>query len=272
MKRYQQDSNAPAHLRALIDSARTDELAAERRRRVAARLGIGAALVPSTVQAPDGGASEPRSAPTVPGSRATLAKLALGALVVIGTASVVASFSRESRTTRASMPVATATAAAAATAAMTPAPVTSAESVPSVSIAALPDVARGPGDTPHAHAPSRPLARAAAPSAPLPAAAESAADPDDLHAELVALEAVRAATAAGNPSEALRRLDAYGATFHGGKLREEASVLRIEALAARGDRDAANTAAEQLLRESPHTVYAARVRAAVDRASREQSQ
>jgi hypothetical protein len=83
---------------------------------------------------------------------------------------------------------------------------------------------------------------------------------------------VRAATAAGKPGEALQQLDHYRAAFPAGKLREEAAVLRIEALATQGDNALAREAADQLLRNSPNTVYAARVRAATLRASRESAQ
>jgi len=107
-------------------------------------------------------------------------------------------------------------------------------------------------------------------SVPSPAApASSASGSSDLHLEIIALDGVHRAIETGSPREALARLDDYGKRFPTGKLREEATVLRIEALHAGGDRQAAERLAERLLRDSPNTPYVARVRAALVQSPRE---
>jgi TolA-binding protein len=99
--------------------------------------------------------------------------------------------------------------------------------------------------------------------------AEATSGSGDLRLELVELDGARRATESGRPSEALTRLDDYASKFPVGKLREEAMVLRIEALHASGDRTNAEKLARRFLRESPNTPYAARVRAALVSLSRE---
>ena len=85
--------------------------------------------------------------------------------------------------------------------------------------------------------------------------------------EIAALDGVRRATEGGRPKEALTLLDDYAARFPAGKLREEALVLRIEALHASGDEAGAQRLAQKLLRSSPNTPYAARVRSALAKPS-----
>jgi hypothetical protein len=288
MKRYQQDPNAPSHLRKLLDSAKADDLDAERRNRVAARLGVGTALTPTPGLAarPPAPSRAPAPPALAPRPRLSLVTIAVGAVVLMGAATAVIAESRprapiEARVAPAALDpaatIATPVVEAPAIATATPTPAITAEprvaeAVPSVSIAALPDVKRRAHAivAPAIVAPVNPSPRETT-TPPLPATSEAQADvePGDLHAELVALQGVRSAIGAGQPRDALTRLDAYDARFRTGKLREEASVLRIEALAAAGEHRAAQSAADRLLGESPNTVYAARVRAAVARASRE---
>jgi hypothetical protein len=267
MKRYQQDPDVPSHLRTLLRSAKADDLDAARRQRVATRLGV----APPLATPLSSGAEAPRSGPApranVPRPRLSLVTMAVGAVALLGAASVGFVQTRPnapmvpSMTTPASSPAPVTMPGPITTAPIAPSPPIAAETapvaeaVPSVSIAALPDARR--------RAPS--LRAPAAPAAPVEA------EPGDLHAEIIALQAVRAAIVAGEPREALTGLDAYGAKFRAGKLREEASVLRIEALAAAGEHEKAQRAADRLLEESPNTVYAARVRTAVSRGSREQA-
>jgi hypothetical protein len=127
--------------------------------------------------------------------------------------------------------------------------------VPAMSVTALPNV--------EVAAPDVRAARTATVAAPR--AAAPATEVADLRAELLALDAVRAATDDGRPRKALALLDGYASKYKTGKLREEASVLRIEALAAAGERESARRLADRFLRESPTTIYTARVRAAVAR-------
>ncbi len=287
MKRYLRDPNAPSHLRKLVESASTDGLDVERRRRVAERLGL---TLPAALQTP-----------TSPGApSATVSWPAIGAIALAMTAiaggSVGYTRYAESRPT-ATAPVVP---GSSADAPEVPAPVEK-DSVGTMKVSALPDVpahrpadlpARRPADLPArrladlpahrpadlpAHRPDLPAHRPAdlpaertadvpaerTVTAARPAAPEAKQASRDLRLEIEALDGVRRTTEAGRPRDALALLDQYAAKFPAGKLREEALVLRIEALHASGDQSAADALGQRLLRESPSTPYAARVRAAL---------
>jgi hypothetical protein len=96
-------------------------------------------------------------------------------------------------------------------------------------------------------------------SKPASAATDSPAFTD----ELAMLDSARHAIDAADPARALSILDGYARRFAGGTMRQEASILRIEALEKAGDPFAAKRAAEAFLHENPTTPYAARVRSLV---------
>jgi hypothetical protein len=77
---------------------------------------------------------------------------------------------------------------------------------------------------------------------------------------VAALDAVRSTLANDDPKGALSFLAAYFRTFPRGRLRYEAEVLRIDALAKAGRSDTAKRHARELLRRHPNSVLAARVR------------
>ncbi|MEI9938046.1 MAG: hypothetical protein WDO69_12575 [Pseudomonadota bacterium] len=81
-----------------------------------------------------------------------------------------------------------------------------------------------------------------------------------LAAELAALDAARTSLSHSDPSAALVALDGYSRNFPRGRLRIEAEVLRIGALAKSGQTDAARKRAEAFLRRHPDSVLASRVR------------
>jgi hypothetical protein len=97
--------------------------------------------------------------------------------------------------------------------------------------------------SPHAARPARPPARGT------------------LTHELAALDAARATLADGDAKSALALLDIYGESFPRGRLALEAEVLRIDALARSGQREAARQRANAFLRRHPTSVLASRVRA-----------
>jgi hypothetical protein len=78
--------------------------------------------------------------------------------------------------------------------------------------------------------------------------------------EIAALDGAREALASGDSSRALRALDARDRAFPRGALGPEATVLRIEALALRGDRAAATRLAEAFLAASPRSPHASAIR------------
>jgi len=74
------------------------------------------------------------------------------------------------------------------------------------------------------------------------------------------VDTARALVASGDPGGALRAIDAYDHRFPHGLLAEEASLLRIQALAARGDRGAAALLAQRFHAEHPRSVHTDKIR------------
>jgi hypothetical protein len=112
-----------------------------------------------------------------------------------------------------------------------------------------------------------PLPAAPPPSAPaaaLPRApraeAKAVLSSADLTAELAAIDGARSALTGGDASGALSQLDAYSRTYPRGRLLLEAEVLRIDALARSGQREAAKRRAELFVQRYPKSVLKARVR------------
>jgi len=84
---------------------------------------------------------------------------------------------------------------------------------------------------------------------------------DRLREEAEALDAVRELLKLGDAADALGQLDAYQRRFAGGALREEALLLRIEALVSAGDRTTASAVARHFLKAYPASVHVNRVAA-----------
>ncbi|MBX3198974.1 MAG: hypothetical protein KF894_12655 [Labilithrix sp.] len=241
MKRYRHDPNAPGHLRSLVESARGDGLGEERRRLVAERLGI----APTAGPPPSGPVRKSSPASRAP---APFGAIALTAVAFIGGAVAFVAVNRQSHE---EPPLAAAPAITpppeppSPLVDSPPSPAADATSIPSMRVGALRDAPAG-------------RAPVAKPSAGAEPGAKGSAG--DLRLEIAALDRVRHAAEARRPREALALLDDYAAKFPSGRLREEALVLRIEALHASGDQAGAERLAQQLLRSSPNTPYAARVR------------
>ena len=122
------------------------------------------------------------------------------------------------------------------------------------------------------------LERTTTPSIPSPSPAVSATDvpqppaPTDtatplsvsLMAEQVMLLDRARATASLRPDEALAALDAYASRFPGGELTDQAAVVRVEALVARGDRSTAERVAAPYLRGNDTSPIARRMRALLE--------
>lgn len=85
-----------------------------------------------------------------------------------------------------------------------------------------------------------------------------------LRAELAALDTVRSTLADGNPTGALSSLAAYYRAFPRGRLRLEAEVLRIDALAKSGQSEAAKRTAQDFIKRHPDSVLTPRVRPYAD--------
>jgi hypothetical protein len=105
-------------------------------------------------------------------------------------------------------------------------------------------------------APSAPPSSLPEPTRPL----EAPVAVSTLSAEVAALEQAHAALAVHDAEGALLALDRYHAKFPAGRLASEETVLRIQALLARGDGDAADALANRFFAAHPDSSYADRVR------------
>ena len=108
-----------------------------------------------------------------------------------------------------------------------------------------------------------PQPAAAAPSAGAARAEPRPASAPPLAAELAALDTARASLSHSDPVAALAALDGYARAFPRGRLKLEAEVLRIGALAKSGQTEAARKRAEAFLKHHPDSVLASRVRSYV---------
>lgn len=83
--------------------------------------------------------------------------------------------------------------------------------------------------------------------------------------ELALVSAARAALEDGDPAACLRAVDGYDARFGSGTFAQEMAVMRIEALAASGERARARILAERFLEANVKSPYAGRVRSVIER-------
>jgi hypothetical protein len=118
--------------------------------------------------------------------------------------------------------------------------------------------------------PAAPVAAATTSAPPAPRAAIARADATphdgavDVRRQVAWIDHARSLADSGDPSGALQALDGYDRAFPHGVLSEESALLRIEALAARGDHRGATALAKRFLVEHPRSVHAAKVRSLLD--------
>ena len=121
--------------------------------------------------------------------------------------------------------------------------------------------------------PARPSASPVAPRAfefPPPSPAEPAPTATSSVAEEVAvLDRARALLAAGKASDALRALDAHALRHPNAVMALEATVVRVEAELARGNRTSAERYARALIAAHPNTGHARKVMKLLERANDE---
>lgn len=144
-----------------------------------------------------------------------------------------------------------------------PTPVTAAQVAPVVELPPKRDATPGPAVEPNA-VQNPNLEPAATPSSARSSGrVRSSGAADSLGGELTRIDAARGALRAGDANRCMRLLDEYSRDFPKGGLRTEATVLRIEALSALGERDAARSLGRSFLARSPNGPYARRVRSLV---------
>jgi hypothetical protein len=176
-------------------------------------------------------------------------KLALAALILGGVAAIVVA----SRT-RDAVPA--------------PAPTAASRAIVASSLSAVESSSPSPSNAePAANAPAsaEPTAIAsAAPTATATASSPRMPRALTLAEEVLLVDRARAALGRGDTSGALRALDEHDARSSHGALAPEATVLRIEALVAAGERAKAMTTARAFLATHPSSPLAARVRKIVE--------
>jgi TolA-binding protein len=214
----------------LLRAGRSDAMPAQSRRQILAGIGIGGLLGASTV------ASGVRAA-----AKGWFAKATLG----------VASALTIWAGVRATHPSPPATEAA---------PVAVAPRAPARNAAPRP--AAAPAEEPAAAPEPAAAERSKAPAVNVPRSA-LASNEASLRQELGAIEQARRAFLAHDYTQSLRLLDEYTRKFPKRQLGSEATVLRIEALAARGDRDTASRIGHDFLQSHPNGPYAQRVRSVI---------
>jgi outer membrane protein assembly factor BamD (BamD/ComL family) len=84
-----------------------------------------------------------------------------------------------------------------------------------------------------------------------------------LTAEVEALDEARRALREGDPVRALKTVDDYERVLHGSRLRDEATILRIEALERSGQRGAAAKLAAEFVANNPNSPLVDRARGLV---------
>jgi hypothetical protein len=233
----QEEQGGDELTRSLLRSARDDAPAPHARQKTMIALGL-AGGVGATVTA----ATATSTAATLAKGSASVALLkwigvgVLGGVVTVGAVAVV-----QSRNSAAPS-VAPSVKTAANPAPIEPAPIQTAAPAaePAPSAAPIEEPAAKPAEAPKASA--------------KPAEKTSLAD------EVAALDVARVALASGNAAAALRALDDHDRRFPGGALGPEATVMRIEALALRGDRASAARLGRAFLDAHPRSPHASRIR------------
>jgi hypothetical protein len=121
---------------------------------------------------------------------------------------------------------------------------------------------RAPEAPAAAEAPSSVAPPSSATTRAVRSALPTSAPPEpSLTAEVEALDEARRALSEGDPERALRSVDAYEKTLHGSRLRDEATILRIEALGRSGQKQAAAKLATEFVANNPNSPLVDRARA-----------
>jgi hypothetical protein len=219
----------------LLRLARREGPSSAGRQRILAGVAVAAAA--GAVSSASAAAAKGTSAVEAVPSRAAL-KWAIFGAVGVGTAALALLVSGHHAPKTVSAPANSARPAASLTAPLPPEPAPEPAPAPELSpVTKLEDLPRLSSSADSVH------------TAPAPSLAD----------EVAAIKAAKSALLAGNASEALHQLDAYRARFPRGRLTQEASVVRIEALLKSGNRSAASAAGDRFLAAHADSPYAARV-------------
>jgi hypothetical protein len=252
--------------RAVLTSARLDVVGEDGLKRTLVALGAGAAAISTTTSTASAGLAAGGGAATAAGGATVLfggigvgaAMKWLGVAVAVmcaGTAVTAASMSG-----RGSARLDRRTAPAAAALSMAAAPPTCA--VMNATGGPPPEHGSPPeptttGDTAAVVEAVTPVASGGSMHpAPLAASSVAARTASSLDMEVAALDRVRSALAERDATRAIEELDAYDRAFPSPVLRDEATVLRVDALVEQGNRAGAEALARRFLLANPRSPHA----------------
>jgi hypothetical protein len=229
--------------RSLLSAGEAEEPLGDSARRVAAALGLGASVALQAHAARAGLASQTSAAAL---RWAAVALVGAGGLLLVGHAL---------RRGHAVEPPSDVPVAA-------PQPAQSATQAAVESVPEPPSIPSAEAVLPKASVRSHPM-----PPSPAPPAVAPSASSGSLGDEIALLDAARRALRGGDARLALGELDRHQAEFPRGLLGQEATLLRIEALARSGSRPAAEALARQFLARQPNSPHAKRIESLLGQAS-----
>ncbi len=248
LKTYLRDAEGDPLKRALLESAKADAPNANTRAQALSML-AGVRVPPP--------ATGLRGRGTALGGGSYLH--AIAAVFVIGAGVATLTLTTSSRSAGGARAAdADAPAVETAAPASTAAPVSMADSVPSVTLDALPSAAAPPALTK-----KTPLVRGDAKEPATPAAARPQSS--TLSRELAMIEAARTAFSAGDTDRTLALLGDYDVAFPSGTFAVDVAVLRIEALARAGRADEARALGNAFLESHRQGAFARRIANTLDR-------
>jgi hypothetical protein len=244
------DHGATSEELKLLRAGLTEEPGLEGKQRLAAALGLGVTAwgATSTASAATNAMSKAGMGASFGGKLGVKWLVVLAGGVTVGAAALVVMLAKPA-------PVVESTPPRAAPGVVVAAPrvaVTSADSAPSVGTDPAPVERVAVAEAPKA---------AAAPRQTVEASTPAPADSASISREIAAVDQVRTLVSKGQSSAALTALGKYRKEFPRGVLRQEATLLQIEALAKAGNLAAAREIGQRFLREHPRTPHEKRVRA-----------
>jgi len=228
--------------RSLLSAGEREEPSAESTRRVAASLGLGASV-----------ALRVHAARGVMASQTSAAALRWAAVALVGAGGLLLVGQAVRRGHGVARPP--------------DVPVEAPQPALSPEPAAVDSVPEPPSIPSEGASPPKASVRSTPRSPALPAVAPSASS-GSLHDEIALLDAARRALRAGDARLALGELDRHQAEYPHALLGQEATLLRIEALARSGNRPAAEALARQFLARQPNSPHAKRIESLLGQAGR----
>lgn len=245
LRRWEEDGATRAEIE-LLQAARSERPPVSGRARVLGGLGVGVTVLAST-----SAATATATASTATGGLALATKIIGISLLVGGTTAgglALHVSHASSAGTRPTAPV--------AGGALARKPVATVVATPEVVPLTVAEPAVRLPEREGTHAPPSPPRRAQPPGR-------------TLSLEVAALERAKTALGAGDTDAALRALDRYRAQFSRGELSSEETVLRVEALLAKGESTEARALAADYSAAHPESPYARRIRDLVGGAAQE---